>query len=199
MAEDVSTSMDQLVELLEKNSAIKVSEAARLLDADKERVESWARMLEKAEILQIHYSIVGGAILKRGPKFETVLRSAKKQVPLPLEPAAPKPPEKPAVTAPQERKPMAMADETAGEYLLIRKRIDDEESVIKSDLQKLREAQVSVVKYMADLECEQKKLAEYAESLHLVVDKMGKKVNSAAGTNHSIASANNPAPSANNK
>jgi len=184
---DISTSMDQLVELVDKNNTIKLTDAAKELGVDKEHVESWAKMLEKEDFLKIHYSVVGGAMLKKGSKFETALCAAKHpgatlpQLPKPYRQQAQTPtfpqPVRPSQKA-EAPKPPASSEEAAGEYMLIKKRIEDEEAVIKSDLQKLRESQAAVARYMEELEAEQRKLANYATSLRQAVDKIGDKVGS---------------------
>ncbi len=188
-SDDVSTSMDQLVGLLENSSAIKVGDAAKQLDVEKERVESWAKMLEKAEVLTIHYSVIGGAILKRGPKFDAILKAKSAPVSQSLEaprqkilqPSQPaQPPSQAAQQAPSQRpaetrsriEPM----NAQGEYVLIRKRIDNEEKTIEDDLRRLRDEQAIVARYMDNLGEEQKKLSEYVEALREVVDQMNEKV-----------------------
>ena len=196
MVDNVSTSMDQLVGLLEKGGTIKISDASRELGTDKEHVEGWAKMLEKAGIVNIHYSVVGGALLKRGPKFDTVVRapaSPPRQLPAP--PAVATTPKPALATVTSRPAPMAVPPRPApaessspapkfsgqpGEYLLIRRKIEEEQKTIADDLQKLKQEQALVVRYMDEIEAEESKLSDYVDALRVAVDKMNQKVEVAA-------------------
>ena len=196
----VSTSMDQLVELLEKKDTIKVTDAAKELGTDKEHVESWTRMLEKAGLVQLHYSVIGGAFVKRGPKFDTLAASGSKQaLQAPgLRTESPKPAQGAAAPAAQGPKPapqaapaavgakpvsvQAPAPEgaaklppkvgTSMKYLLIRKRIEDEEVIVQENMKKLQDEEQKVMEYMNMLIGEGKKLTEYIETLRQILDEM---------------------------
>jgi len=187
MAEGVSTSMDQLVELLEKNTMIKMSEAAKELGVDKQRIESWARMLEKAEAVELHYSVIGGAVLKRGPKFDSVSRKKKTQE---QEKALAE--MKPAVTGSlkslmkekieiPEKIQIPKGVEGDQKFLLIRKQIEDEEKVIDTDIKHLQEEEGKVVDYMKTLIEEGKKLTDYINSLRGMLEDIEKSKTSQKG------------------
>ena len=195
----VSTSMDQLVELLEKRDTIKVTDAARELGTDKEHIESWTRMLEKAGLVQLHYSVIGGAFVKRGPKFDTL--AAGRALQAPGLRAEPKPAPAAAVSAGQAAKPAAQATpaaagvgsvsaettaprgattklpstvDTSMKYLLIRKRIEDEEVIVQENMKKLHGEEQKVMEYMNMLIGEGKKLTEYIETLRQILEGMNK-------------------------
>jgi len=165
MEEDVSTGMDQLVGLLEKNSAIKLGDAAKELDVDKSHIESWAKMLTKAEVAQIHYSVIGGAILKRGPQFESVTKkgtSVKKIIPKKVQAPAKK--EAPPLAIRTATKKIAPSN-IPKDYKLIQQKIEQGEKNIERDLMELREEQIKIVDSMNVLMEEGNKLAGYIEAL----------------------------------
>lgn len=178
--------MDQLVGMLAESGSLKISDAAKELGVDKDRVESWAKMLDKADIVRIHYSVVGGALLRKGPKFDMVCKGVSAApVPSPsnIPPLTPRSFQPPAPLqqkqqpAPLPQKPQPTE---GGEYLLIRRRIDEEEKTIEDDLRKLREEQATVARYMDEIEGEERKLADYVEALRSAVEKMNAKVESTA-------------------
>ena len=158
--------MDQLIGLLESKGSIKMSDASRELSADKERVESWAKMLEKAGMVEIHYSVIGGAILKKGPKFAYASRGA---------PTAPLPARKAESQAQKASEPgksgIAPASDMQQEYALIRKRIDEEETIIDKDLKLLYDEHAIIAQYMSTLIAEGNKLSENIETLRQLVEK----------------------------
>ena len=205
MDEGVSTSMDQLVELLEKKDTIKVSDAAKELGTDKEHIESWTRMLEKAGLVELHYSVIGGAFVKRGPKFDTLLTGGGKEGIQGLGLRAEETKAAPAagVTAPAvkaqvpqkpagEAKAVAMTTtatpavgkpepakqekpiDTSMKYLLIRKRIEDEEAIVQENMRKLQDEEQKVMEYMNLLIAEGKKLTEYIETLRQILEELKK-------------------------
>lgn len=178
MDQGISTSMDQLVGLLEANTAIKVGDAAKQLKVEKELVESWAKMLAKAEVIRIHYSVIGGAVLKKGPKFETIVRKAAvAKVPIT---SLPETEEVQAdVQAPikkVETKAPPITKITSKSYILIKKKIEEEEQTIERELMRLREEQTKIVACMSSLVEEGNKLTEYIESLRLVAEETKNKV-----------------------
>jgi len=160
--------MDQLVGLLQKKGVVKVTDAAKELGTDKEHIESWAKMLEKADAIEVHYSVIGGALLKKGPKFDSVVRGEIVCVPvatlrpLTLPTSLPRRPESPA--------------QAAAEYALIRKKLEEEEETLETDLRKLYEEQAAVVQYMSEVVIEGKKIAEYIETLKQIVERMNTSV-----------------------
>ncbi len=164
MEEDVANSMDQLVGLLEKEGAIKLGDAAKALDVDKERIESWAKMLVKADVAQIHYSVIGGAILRKGPQFDSVVKK--------ITPTS-KTVSKPLPIKQKEAPPLAIKSaikkvnqsEIPGDYKLIQKKIEEGEKNIERDLIELREEQIKIVDSMNVLMEEGNKLAGYIEAL----------------------------------
>jgi hypothetical protein len=178
MDEDMSTSMDQLIELLEKNGSVKISDAARELSADKGRIESWARMLEKAGMIEIHYSVIGGAILKKGPKFSYAAKRAPVAAPA-MRADAPAPKARESGITVDVSAPKATETEKNGEmpadiqqeYALIKKRIEEEESIIDKDLKMLYQEHAIISQYMSTLITEGNKLSEYIENLRQLVEK----------------------------
>lgn len=70
--QEVLTSMDQLLEILEDRDKISMDDAAKELGVDRKHLESWTKMLEGASLIELHFSIIGGAIIKKGPNFEAV-------------------------------------------------------------------------------------------------------------------------------
>lgn len=167
---EVSTSMDQLVGLLQTRGVVKVTDAAKELGTDKGHIESWAKMLEKADAIEVHYSVIGGALLKKGPKFDSVVRgeivcvpvATLRPQPLTLPTSLPRRPESPA--------------QAAAEYALIRKKLEEEEETLETDLRKLYEEQAAVVQYMSEVVIEGKKIAEYIETLKQIVERMNTSV-----------------------
>ncbi len=193
----VSTSMDQLVGLLEKKDNIKINDAAKELDTDKEHVESWTRMLEKAGLIELHYSVIGGAFIKRGPKFDTVAKGGVKGVEGSKESGGEEPKEEhTAQEAPKEgeeekpkeaekketppKKPEAAGD-MAGDYRLIRKEILEEETAVEEELKKLQSEEEKVVEYMNALIDEGKKLTEYIEALSQILEQLQKEKDTKPG------------------
>lgn len=164
MEDGVSTSMDQLIELIEKRGTIKMADASRELSADKERIESWAKMLEKAGMVEIHYSVIGGALLKKGPRFAYATKRSHGALPaVKAEAAAPK------VNEPEVEEPPA--GDLQQEYALIRMKIEEEETILERDLKKLYEEQAIIAQYMSGLITEGKKLSEYIETLRQLVER----------------------------
>jgi hypothetical protein len=171
----VSTSMDQLVELLEKSGTVKINDAAKELGVDKIRVESWARMLEKADVIGIHYSVIGGAILKRGPKFDSVIKKKKVETKeKELDVVKPKVEEEATPLTVKKAAPAKATElkETPKDFLLIKRKLDEEEDIVEADLKRLHEEEAKVVEYMKVLIGEGKKLTEYIETLREVVEQM---------------------------
>lgn len=167
MGQEVPTSMDQLVEMLDRSGAIKIVDAAKELGVDKDHVEGWAKMLEKEDVTKIHYSIVGGAIIRKGPNFDSFMkRLPGKRA---MQPAKSTEPQKEA-KKPAEAKPSKEEAKPAGDYALIRKQIEDEEVTIEQDLKNLHEEQARIVQYMNSLIGEGNKLVEYIGALRQVMD-----------------------------
>ncbi len=162
--------MDQLVGLLQKRGVVKVTDAAKELGTDKEHIESWAKMLEKADALEVHYSVIGGALLKKGPKFDSIARGGMVCVPV-----AAQRPRMPSLPTSLPRRPESPA-QVAAEYALIRKKLEDEEETLETDLRKLYEEQAAVVQYMSEVVAEGKKIAEYIETLRHIVERMNTSV-----------------------
>jgi len=179
MEDDVSTSMDQLIGLLEKDGTIKISEAASELNTDKSHIESWAKMLEKEGIVQVHYSVVGGAFIRRGQKFDSLVKESAAASAASSKASA----ASAAATASFSIKPTQNAKPAAAgvvqpapqEYSLIRKRIDESEISLEDDLKKLSDEQARIVQYMGAVITEGRKLEEYIESLRQIVEKTNEK------------------------
>lgn len=171
MAEGVSTSMDQLIGLLSSKGFIKITDAARDLNTDKSHIESWAKMLEKEGIVQVHYSVIGGAVIKKGPKFDTVTKGPAKSG---ITAEKPKPIEASQVEI-KPKQPMPGPKSAPEEYLFIRKKIEDEGQTFKEDLQKLAVDQGKIIEGMTMLIQEGRKLEEYIENLQQVVERVNEK------------------------
>jgi chromosomal replication initiator protein DnaA len=66
----IKTSLDFLVNLVNKWGKIKLQDAAKALDMDEASVEELVKILVEHKIIELHYSIVGDKILKRGEKLK---------------------------------------------------------------------------------------------------------------------------------
>ena len=62
----INTSLSVLVSALEEKQGIKLSEAAQTLELTEHETEKLAKMLAECKILEIHYSLKGQKILKKG-------------------------------------------------------------------------------------------------------------------------------------
>lgn len=173
MDEGVSTSMDRLVGMLEEKGTVKLNDAAKELGVEKERIESWARMLEKAGAVRVHYSMIGGAILKKGDEFDSLVKKGvAKQLPelqiKVAKEAAPKRSKAPP-------KKLEGAPKSASkEYRLVRKKIEEGEMTLEKELRKLREDQITILERMNDLVEEGNKLIGYIEKLRLLAEQSRK-------------------------
>ncbi len=157
MEGDVSTAMDKLVGLLEQRDKIKVSDAAKELGTDKEHIEDWAKMLERAGIVEIHYSVVGGASLKRGSKFDEILKQRGGG-------GKPQPQGKEGEEKTKEHGGRTPRGEK-GKYLLIRSGKDSGIGGLEDELEMLEEEEKRIVEYTNMLETEEKRLGQYIQDL----------------------------------
>jgi hypothetical protein len=62
----INTGLSALIKALEEKQEIKISEAAQSLELSEHETESLAKILEESRILEIHYTLRGHKILKRG-------------------------------------------------------------------------------------------------------------------------------------
>lgn len=179
----VSTAMDGLVRLLEKSPAVKISDAAKELGVERELVESWAKMLEKAGAVEIRYSVIGGAVLRRGARFNEV--SSGNITELPAHALQKKKAEKTAVGKPKiSGLPAKIKGEQKEKYALIkcgmerglgedlRDRLAEEKKAIEQDAAKLRDDEAVVVEYLKRLVEECNKLTEHIEMLSKLAERM---------------------------
>jgi DNA-binding MarR family transcriptional regulator len=176
MSEGVSTEMDQLMELIDEVNTIKVGDAANELGVDKSLVEGWAKMLEKAGAVEIHYSVIGGAVLRKGKKFDQVwCKSTKKQEKeCPDENKAVEEAKK-IVEKPVKEKDMEESNpEIIDAFPLIRKDLVDSNKEIKSEIEKIREEEKRVIEYMDALVAEGQKLSKRLDEMAIVAEKMKK-------------------------
>ena len=65
----IRTGLNILVSIVNKRGEIRLSDAAKMLDLDEESLENLVKILVDHKILEIHYSIVGDKILKKGEKI----------------------------------------------------------------------------------------------------------------------------------
>ena len=65
MTEKISTSIDELFELVMRNGKIKLNTAARRLGVKKNQVEEWAKILEEHGLIDIHYPPFGEPELRK--------------------------------------------------------------------------------------------------------------------------------------
>ena len=68
---EIRTDISTLVRLVRERREIKVEDAAHMMGMDEETVENVAKILVKHRILEIHYSLKGTRILKRGERIIT--------------------------------------------------------------------------------------------------------------------------------
>jgi len=185
----VSTAMDGQVQLLERSPTVKVRDAAKDLDVSRERIEGWAKMLEKSKVLEVHYSVIGGAILKRGPEFDSVA-TGKKKVPAAeaIKALAAKAPGKKGAERPiigikgktddaevEGERPNPVEPPGKQEYLLIQ-RLEQEEAAVRGDIVRLQEEEAQVMECMKGLIDEGKTIAQHIEALTKTVESLaGKK------------------------
>ncbi len=66
----IRTSLDSLVNLVNKFGKVKFQDAAKALDMDEASLEELVKILSENKIVEIHYSIVGDKIIKKGEKLE---------------------------------------------------------------------------------------------------------------------------------
>lgn len=69
----IKTGLDKLVALVNKRGEIKLADAGKLLGLDDKTIKELAKILVEHEIVEIHYSIVGDKILKKGKKLREVI------------------------------------------------------------------------------------------------------------------------------
>ena len=69
---EVLTEIDRLLEILDHREKISIGNAAKELGVDKKLLEGWVKMLEDAGLVKSQYSIIGGTIITKGPKFDAV-------------------------------------------------------------------------------------------------------------------------------
>lgn len=175
MSEGVSTEMDQLMELIDEVNTIKVGDAANELGVDKSLVEGWAKMLEKAGVVDVHYSVIGGAILRKGKKFDQVWRkSAKKQEKEGFTEKDIVKESKPVVEHPAKEKEETVPDTHENAFPLIRKDLMDSNKEIKSEIERIREEEKRVIEYMDALVAEGQKLSKKLDEMSIVAEKMKK-------------------------
>ncbi|MBN2251982.1 MAG: hypothetical protein JW724_07915 [Candidatus Altiarchaeota archaeon] len=62
----IKTSLNTLVNIVDKKGEIKLAEAARMTGIDEQMLEEHARILAKYRIIEIHHSFKGYSILKKG-------------------------------------------------------------------------------------------------------------------------------------
>ncbi len=68
--EKVFTKIDEMLRIIEKNKSISISKLSKKLNMPVEIIESWAKILEDHDLIDISYPTVGSPILKIKPKVE---------------------------------------------------------------------------------------------------------------------------------
>jgi adenylate kinase family enzyme len=180
MDEGVSTSMDALVGLLEKKGSVKMGEAVKELNTDKSHVEGWAEMLRKAGVAEVKYSVIGGAVIKKGPKFDEVVKNGSVEKPAVSEDKSKSPPKEASTDNKQSSSPPKQTSSTLappgqGGYSLIRKKIDDEEKTMEQEIKELKEEQSIIVTHMQKVIDETKRISEYLDQLETALDTTSQK------------------------
>ncbi|HDI72707.1 MAG TPA: hypothetical protein ENF58_01075, partial [Candidatus Altiarchaeales archaeon] len=66
----ISTGLNSLVNIVNRKGELKLSDAAKILDIDEDSLEGLVKILVNHGILEIHYSIVGDKILRKGEKIK---------------------------------------------------------------------------------------------------------------------------------
>ena len=174
MSDGVSTEMDQLMELIDEVTTIKVGDAANELGVDKSRIESWAKMLEKAGAIEVHYSVIGGAVLRKGKKFDQiwgkVSKKQEKDCPEEKEPV-----DKIEKESPKKKEVVESKPDTGDDgFPLIRKDLINSNKEIKSEVEKIREEEKMVIEYMDALVAEGQRLSKRLDEMIVVTEKMKK-------------------------
>jgi len=187
MAEGVSTSMDQLIGLLSNKGIIKITDAARDLKTDKSHIESWARMLEKEGIVQVHYSVIGGAVIRKGPNFDSIMKAVKSNItaerPKLIEASKVEMEQRQPTTEPKSapevevrlKQPTPEPKSSLEEYALIRKKIEEGGQTFEEELQDLADEQEKVIECMTMLINEGRKLEDYIQNLKKVAKEVNAK------------------------
>jgi len=67
----IRTGLNILVNIVNKRGEIRLTDAAKMLDIDEESLENLVKILVDHKILEIHYSIVGDKILRKGEKIKS--------------------------------------------------------------------------------------------------------------------------------
>ncbi|MEA3254461.1 MAG: hypothetical protein U9Q22_01335, partial [Candidatus Altiarchaeota archaeon] len=76
----IRTGLNSLVNIVSKKGEFKLTDAAKMLDIDETSLEGLVKILVEHEILEVHYSIVGDKILRKGAKIKgTVSRQQIKE------------------------------------------------------------------------------------------------------------------------
>lgn len=63
--ERIETDIDRLYQLVLERSPLRLSEAASVLGRGKDLIQDWAKVLENANLIKIHYPAVGEPELVR--------------------------------------------------------------------------------------------------------------------------------------
>ena len=66
----IRTGLNILVNIVNKRGEVRLADAAKMLDLDEESLENLVKILVDHKILEIHYSIVGDKILRKGEKIK---------------------------------------------------------------------------------------------------------------------------------
>ena len=60
----VETDIDRLHHLVQERKKIKVSEAAKIFKVRESEIEKWGQILHDHDLVQLHYPLIGDAVLQ---------------------------------------------------------------------------------------------------------------------------------------
>lgn len=176
MKSNILTAMDGLLALLEERDNLKVDDVVHILGVPKERIESWSKMLEKEGILDVHYSLIGGVTLKRGPNFKPIGRKPPEtNIPQRIKPKQ----EGVALISETKRPEAVILKSTAQEsgYKLLRDKLVEEESEVISEVELLKREEEQIINYMKNLLEEGERLSVHIKELKKVIEQIEQEKN----------------------
>ncbi|MCK5422471.1 MAG: hypothetical protein KAJ08_09910, partial [Deltaproteobacteria bacterium] len=74
----IETSLDGLVSLVNDKGALKISNAAKILDIEESTLDELVKVLVDRRIIEIHYSLTGSRVIKPGEMMEEVISKNEK-------------------------------------------------------------------------------------------------------------------------
>lgn len=61
----ITTAIDKLLELVEKKGSISIKDAAKVFNVSRSQIESWVKILEEHELIEVHYPPIGEPELRK--------------------------------------------------------------------------------------------------------------------------------------